>query len=152
MSALNLPPIQAKVIQRNDTRYIFDIIRTKYVTLTPEEWVRQHFVHYLIHHLGYPQGLIANEISIALNNTKKRCDTVVYDKQLNPLILIEYKASDVSITQETFYQIMRYNMKLHVPVLIVSNGMQHYCCRINYSDNKVDFLEKIPDYSDISRS
>lgn len=152
MPTLNLPPIQAKVIYRNNIPHIFDIIRAKYVTLTPEEWVRQHFVHYLINHLGYPSGLIANEISINLNNTKKRCDTIIYDKQLSPIMLIEYKAPDIPITNETFKQAMRYNMELHVPHLILSNGKKHYCCHIKYEENEIEYCQKIPTYSEISKS
>jgi len=150
MSPLNLPPFEAKIIRRNETPHIFDTIRNKYVALTPEEWVRQHFVHYLTGHLEYPQGLIANEVVISLNNNKKRCDTVVYNRQLAPMVLIEYKSPDVAITRETFRQITRYNMVLKVPLLMVSNGLEHYCCWIKYDEDKVEFLEQIPHYSEVS--
>ena len=152
MSPLNLPPFDAKIVQRNNIPHIFDIIRSKYVTLTPEEWVRQHFVRYLINHLNYPEGLIANEVSISLNKTKKRCDTIIYNTKLEPIVLIEYKAPEVAITQKTFTQIMQYNMVLHVPWLIVSNGNEHYCCRVLYNENRADFCPEIPSYSEISNS
>ena len=152
MSPLNLPPIDAKIVQRNNIPHIFDNIRSKYVTLTPEEWVRQHFVGYLTGRLGYPAGLIANEMSIILNGTKKRCDTVVYNCKLEPVVLVEYKSPEVTITQKTFLQIMRYNMVLRVPWLIVSNGLEHYCCRVLYDENRADFCKEIPPYSEISNS
>ena len=152
MSPLNLPPFDAKIARRDNMPHIFDNIRSKYVALTPEEWVRQHFVNYLANHLGYPKGLIANEVAITLNGTKKRCDTVVYNAKLEPVVLIEYKAPEVAITQKTFSQIARYNMVLHVPWLIVSNGNEHYCCRVLYDENRVDFRPEIPPYSEISNS
>ena len=95
MFTLNLPQYPIKVIKRNGRTIIFDELRRKYVTLTPEEWVRQHFVHYLITFKKYPQGLIANEVSLTLNDTTKRCDTVVYDRQARPRIIVEYKAPHI---------------------------------------------------------
>jgi len=146
MLSLNLPKLTAKVSERNGKPAIFDPVRRKYVALTPEEWVRQHFVNYLITEKNYPVALIANEITIKLNNTHKRCDTVVYNNFLEPLIIIEYKASSVEINNATFEQIVRYNMALKVKYLIVSNGLRHFCCRINYEDLTYAFLEDIPDY------
>ena len=133
MFTLNLPQYPIKVIKRNGRTIIFDELRRKYVTLTPEEWVRQHFVHYLITFKKYPQGLIANEVSLTLNDTTKRCDTVVYDRQARPRIIVEYKAPHIEITQTVFDQITRYNMVLKVDYLIVSNGLNHYCCHIDYN-------------------
>lgn len=119
------------------------------MALTPEEWVRQHFVHFLIEHKGYPAGLMANEIQIRLNGTKKRCDTVLYDRSLTPRMIVEYKAPDVEITQAVFDQITRYNMVLRVEYLVVTNGVRHYCCRIDYSVMTCRFLPDIPFYSDL---
>ena len=102
MFALNLPQYAIKVTKRNDRDYIFDDLRNKYVALTPEEWVRQHFVHFLTEHKGYPTGLIANEIQVHLNGTSKRCDSVVYDHNMHPRVIIEYKAPHVEITQKVF--------------------------------------------------
>ncbi len=149
MFALNLPQYPIKVTKRDGRTVIFDALRRKYVTLTPEEWVRQHFVHYLISQKGYPQGLIGNEISLNLNGTAKRCDTVVYDNQAIPRVIIEYKAPHIEITQKVFSQISRYNIVLHVDYLIVSNGMQHYCCRMDYEKNTCIFLPEIPAYSEL---
>lgn len=130
-------------------KLIFDVIRRKYVALTPEEWVRQHFVHYLIEQLGYPQELLANEVEVSLNGTSKRCDTVLYDRDLQARMIVEYKAADVNISQKVFNQIMRYNMVLKVQYLIVSNGLEHYCCKLDYSNNSYEFLSEIPSYSSL---
>ena len=126
---------------------IFDVIRRKYVALTPEEWVRQHFVHYLIEQLGYPQELLANEVEVTLNGTSKRCDTVLYDRELKARMIVEYKAADIPITQKVFNQIMRYNMVLRVDYLVVSNGINHYCCKMDYTNNNYEFLSVIPNYN-----
>lgn len=149
MQALNLPKTNLKTTNRNERTMVFDSFRRKYVTLTPEEWVRQHFVHFLTTCKGFPTGIIANEISLELNGTKKRCDTVVYDKEAQPIMIIEYKAPSVEITQDVFNQISRYNIKLKVKWLIVSNGLQHYCCKIDYKKMTYAFLSDIPSYQDL---
>lgn len=146
MLSLNLPVFDAKIVNRNGKDVIFDGIRKRYVALTPEEWVRQHFVNFLIIYKGYPQTLMANEVNVNLNGTKKRCDTVLYSRDLSARMIIEYKAPHIVITQNVFDQITRYNMVLKVEYLIVSNGLQHYCCRMNYATQSYTFLEDIPDY------
>lgn len=149
MLALNLPAYETKITENDGKRQIFDILRKCYVALTPEEWVRQHFVHYLIDHKGYSKALMGNEVSILLNNTKRRCDTVVYDRSMRPRVIVEYKAPSVRITKEVFAQISRYNLILKVDYLIVSNGIQHYCCKMDYTDNTFVFLQKVPEYNKI---
>ena len=150
MFALNLPFFEAKIRKTDLGMEIFDPLRRKYVALTPEEWVRQHFVNYLQTEKNYPTSLMANEVSIKLNSLSRRCDTVVYNNQLKPIVIIEYKKSDVTITQQVFDQIARYNSVLRVRYLIVSNGLSHYCCEMNYDDLSFNYLEEIPDYKDIS--
>ncbi|MBR5860241.1 MAG: type I restriction enzyme HsdR N-terminal domain-containing protein [Bacteroidaceae bacterium] len=149
MLALNLPAYETKITENDGKRQIFDILRKCYVALTPEEWVRQHFVHYLIDHKGYSKALMGNEVSILLNNTKRRCDTVVYDRSMRPRVIVEYKAPSVRITKEVFAQISRYNLILKVDYLIVSNGIQHYCCKMDYTDNTFVFLQEVPEYNKI---
>ena len=149
MLPLNLPSYPAKIQVRNGKNVIFDSLRQKYVALTPEEWVRQHFVHLLTDLKGYPKGLLANEVQLDLNGTKKRCDTVLYQRDLSARMIIEYKAPDVEITQAVFDQITRYNMVLKVDYLIVSNGMQHYCCKLDYQTNSYTFLRDIPHYDSL---
>ena len=128
MFALNLPGYDTKISSKDGKPTIFDLLRRCYVALTPEEWVRQHFVHFLIEYCNYPATLMGNEVGLTLNGTKKRCDTVVYDRNLKPRIIIEYKAPTVKINKEVFSQIARYNLVLKVDYLIISNGIQHYCC------------------------
>ena len=149
MSALNLPAYEAKINEENGKLRIFDSLRKCYVALTPEEWVRQHFVNFLTEHKGYPTALTANEVAIKLNETSRRCDTVVYDKLLRPRVIIEYKAPTVKITKEVFAQISRYNLVLKVDYLIISNGLQHYCCKMDYEKQNFTFLQEIPEYSKI---
>ena len=149
MYELNLPKYGIKIANENGHLTIFDVLRRKYVALTPEEWVRQHFVHYLIGHKGYPQTLMANEIQLAIGNKKLRCDSVLYDRSLKPRMIIEYKAPTVNITQKVFDQITVYNMLLNVDYLVVSNGIKHYCCQMDYDNQKYLFLEDIPDYQEI---
>lgn len=146
MLSLNLPAFNAKIVTRNGKSCIFDAIRRRYVALTPEEWVRQHFVHFLTKYKGYPASLMANEVQVMLNGTKKRCDTVLYRRDLTARMIIEYKAPDVVITQAVFNQITRYNMVLQVDYLVVSNGLQHYCCKMDYANGGYSFLPDIPDY------
>lgn len=139
-----------KVIVGLDGQFgLVDVIRRRYVALTPEEWVRQHFVHFLMTHKGYPQALMANEVQVQLNGTKKRCDTVLYRRDLTARMIVEYKAPEVEITQKVFDQITRYNMVLKVDYLIVSNGIRHYCCRMDYEQNSYTFLQDIPDYASL---
>ena len=149
MDTLNLPKTALKITTKDDKPQVFDILRRKYVALTPEEWVRQQFVHHLVRDKGYPAECIGNEISLTLNGTKKRCDTVVYGRSAQPAMIIEYKSPQVEITRQVFEQISRYNIKLRVKWLVVSNGLRHYCCRIDYTSGTSQFVEDIPPYCDI---
>lgn len=146
MLELNLPYFEKKIIRDGDKLQIFDVIRKRYVALTPEEWVRQHFVHFLIDQKGFPMSHMSNEKQLKLNGMSRRCDTVVYDSSLRPMLIAEYKAPTVEITQKTFDQICRYNIVLKVRFLIVSNGLRHFCCRIDYDNNSYTFLPDIPTY------
>ena len=146
MLSLNLPSYEPKISEREGKRFIFDILRKKYIALTPEEWVRQNFVHFLINFKGFPKGLLANEVTIKLNNTIKRCDTVLYSRDMSAKLIVEYKAPHINITQAVFDQITRYNMVLKVDYLIVTNGINHYCCKIDYINNSYSFIKDIPSY------
>ena len=149
MRQLNLPTYQTEVKKIGGDLKIYDVLRHKYVALTPEEWVRQNFIHFLVEYKGYNASLMANEVEVSLNGTNKRCDSVLYSRQLVPRMIIEYKRPDVEITQKVFDQICRYNMVLRVEYLIVSNGLKHYCCRIDYSAGTYVFLEDIPSYQEL---
>jgi hypothetical protein len=149
MLELNLPQFDKKITKKDNKAFILDVIRRQYVALTPEEWVRQHFIHFLIGHKNYPQSLMANEVQLKLNGMSRRCDTVVYDRTLRPRVIIEYKAPTVNITQKVFDQICRYNIVLQVDYLIVSNGITHYCCKVDYNTRSYSFLKEIPIYTEI---
>ena len=146
MFRLNLPQYEIKISEKDGKRMIFDFLRRKYVALTPEEWVRQHFVHFLIEHKGYPKGLIGNEIELQIGAKRLRCDSILYNKMTQPQMIIEYKAPTIPIQQKVFQQITTYNLLLKVDYLIVSNGIQHYCCKMDYDNQKCLFLEGIPEY------
>lgn len=128
---------------------ILDPIRKKFVRLTPEEWVRQNFVQYLIHEGKYPPGLIAIEIMSKFNKLKNRVDVLVHDRKGNPVMIVECKSPEIKINDEVFDQIVRYNMGFRVPYLIVTNGMDHYACKIDVENNKYEFLLVIPLYDDL---
>lgn len=152
MIPLNLPPYSTKLRRKCGRLYILDDVRRRYVALTPEEWVRQHFVHYLIEKLGFPASLTANEVRLELGEKVLRADTVVYDRSLHPLMIVEYKAPHIKLTQHVFDQISAYNILLHVDYLTVSNGMESYCCKMDYDNKTYTFLESIPDYQNILQS
>lgn len=147
MQKLNLPLYNANIKSDNGRNLIFDVLRGKYVALTPEEWVRQNFVQYLINYKNYSRSLMNNEIPLRLNGTSKRCDTVVFSNTAVPKMIIEYKAPEIKITQKVFNQITRYNMVLKVDYLVVSNGLNHYCCKMDYENQGYIFLEDVPDFS-----
>lgn len=130
---------------------VFDPLRRRYVALTSEEFVRQQFVAHLLNELGYNATMMANEVQLSLNGMSRRCDTVVYDRQLQPRMIVEYKRPTVKISQRVFEQICRYNSVLRVDVLVVSNGLQHYCCRMDYETGGYHFLEAIPAWEELIR-
>ncbi len=150
---LNLPSFEALLRPDADSRRggleIYDAIRRQWVALTPEEWVRQHFVNFLVKERGFPAGLIGNEVGIRLNGLSRRCDTVVFSRTMKPLVVVEYKAPKVRVTQKVFDQIARYNIVMDAPYLIVSNGMSHYCCR--FEGASYCFLPDIPAYDRLNQ-
>jgi hypothetical protein len=149
MWQLNFPAYAFKTKMQNGKTYIFDRIRKKYIRLTPEEWVRQHMITFLIEEKSYSPALMANEISIRYNSLSKRCDTVVYNSMGEPVMIIEYKSPEVEISQKTFDQIVVYNYRLKVKYLLVSNGLQHYCCKVDFENMSAAYLTEIPAYKTI---
>ncbi|MEJ6735819.1 MAG: type I restriction enzyme HsdR N-terminal domain-containing protein [Flavobacteriales bacterium] len=149
MQELNLPQHPLKIKKEDGTRYIFDAIRKKYLVLLPEEWVRQNFVQFLVRDKNYAASLIAIEKGLKLNELQKRADIVIYDKQAKPVVLIECKAPKVKINQQVFEQIARYNMVFKVPYLVVTNGLEHYCAKVDFENNSFEFLKDIPDYKSL---
>lgn len=150
MDALNLPYYQQKIRSTGDGKQqIFDRIRRRYVALTPEEWVRQNMVAHLIESLGVPQMRISVETPITFNGLTKRCDTVVYDSFLKPLMLVEFKAPSVEITQRVFDQMAVYNLQLQVPYLLASNGLTHIFCQVDLQNKRYLFAPELPHYSSL---
>ena len=149
---LNLPAVPRRLREEDGTIKTLDPLRDKYVTLTPEEFVRQHFTAWLRDAKHYPASLMANEIGIDVNGTRKRCDTVIFGKDGRPVVIVEYKAPDVAVNQAVFDQIVRYNVALHADYLVVSNGINHYCCVIDYNSGTYHFIPEIPDYTSLNKS
>ena len=147
MQELNLPKINIKSKLVDESIQIFDIVRKKYLLLTPEEWVRQHVVHYLIFHKKYPLGLMQIEKLIKYNSLKTRADILVLDTNSNPLILVECNAPSVSIDKDAFFQIAKYNSSLKAKYLFVTNGLVHYCCEMDYASGATNYLKEVPEYS-----
>lgn len=152
MFQLNLPSYQFRIKKKEDYYTIFDAVRRKYVILTPEEWVRQHFILYLINQLNYPIELIAVEKQLEVNGLKKRCDAIVYDKSLQPILIVELKAPTVPITQDVFDQVAVYNSKLKVNYFLISNGMEHFCCKLSNNAKGYEFLDEIIEYQALFKS
>jgi hypothetical protein len=148
MLPLNLP-VYEFTINHGIPAKIFDFIRKKYVALTPEEWVRQNFLKFLVIEKKYPQSLILIEQILQVHQMKKRCDAVIYDNSARPLMIIEFKKPEVTLSQAVFDQIARYNIPLKVKYLMVSNGLQHYCSYIDFENNTYHFLEDIPPYTSL---
>ncbi|NOY95972.1 MAG: type I restriction enzyme HsdR N-terminal domain-containing protein [Chlorobi bacterium] len=144
MQKLNLPVYNARMKEEEGKSFIFDIIRKKYVVLTPEEWVRQNFIHYLIHEKKYSGSLMAVEKRVVVNGQPQRFDLLIYSRNGQPHLIAEFKAPSQKISQNAFDQAVRYNMALKVNFIIISNGLQHFICRIDYSKNSYTFLKDIP--------
>jgi hypothetical protein len=138
---------QPDIEKREGKDYIFCVWRKKYVRLTPEEWVRQHFLHALVEDFGYPQALIAVEASISVGDVKKRCDAIVYNAALQPLCIVEFKAPSVTLSQRVFDQVAVYNRQVGVKHFFLSNGHEHQACRV--LENSYERLPNIPLYNEL---
>ncbi len=147
---INLPTYSFRIKKEGNKQLIYDNIRKKFLVLTPEEWVRQNFIQFLIKEKGFSASLMAIETGLKINQNQFRADLLVYNRSGNPLLVVEFKAPQVKISQDTFNQIARYNMKFRVPYLIVSNGLDHYCCQLDFEQENYVFLKEIPSFSSIS--
>lgn len=148
---LNFPESNFRLKEDNGKLFILDPSRKKYIVLTPEEWVRQNCLHYLRDTKKYPISLLAVEKGIKINNQNLRYDIVAYNKQATPILLVECKAPGVKIDQSTFDQIAVYNLELKVPFLLVTNGIDHYCCVADFENRKYNFLKEVPVFTDAIR-
>ena len=147
MMQLNLPEYSFRTTQKEGRTFIFDVYRRRWVKLTPEEWVRQHFVRYLVEGKHFPSSLMALERSLRFNQRDFRADVVVFSNSGKPLLVVECKAPEVKITQKVFDQIVRYNFEFQVDFIIVTNGIAHFCCRIDKTNQTYEFLKEIPEYN-----
>ncbi len=145
LPVLNFPEFEFR-FQKNEkgNLQIFDVVRKKFVEATPEEWVRQHIIHFLIIHKQVPASMISVEKQLILNSTKRRTDLVVFNSTLKPILIIECKAPEVPINQLTINQALRYNIELNVPTVFLSNGLQHICIKLQ--KNNPEVLKEIPNY------
>ncbi len=151
MEKLNLPEYAFRTKMEGGKKMIFDSIRKKFVVLTPEEWVRQNFIQYLIREKNYPESLMAVEKQIMVSGKQRRFDLLIYLKNGQPLLIAEFKAPSVKVSQDAFDQVVRYNMALRVERVIVSNGLQHFACEIDYPNNSYNYLQGIPEYCERCR-
>ncbi len=152
MQKLNLPEYDFRTKTEEGKVFIFDNLRKKFVVLTPEEWVRQNFIQYLKTEKKYPETLMAVEKQIMVNHNQRRFDLLIYSRNGQPYLIAEFKAPGVKISQETFDQVVRYNMALRVERVVVSNGLQHFACEIDYTKNSFSYLPEIPPYCEKCRN
>jgi len=147
MEKLNLPEYALKTRRTDGVQQIWDPVRKKYLVLTPEEWVRQNFLMFLIKELGYPLTLMKHEGGVKYNGRQKRTDILAYDSYGDPVLLVECKASYVKIDSAVFEQAAIYNKQLKAKYLAVTNGLQHFCCQQDFSSGKIHFFEELPHYT-----
>ncbi len=139
---LNLPAFNFRLKEKGQSKQIFDTVRKKFVALTPEEWVRQHFIHFMIHEKRYPSSLMGVEMMVRVNELSQRADIVVYQRDGKPWLIVECKAPHIQINQDTFYQAARYNITLQVPYIVITNGIEHYC--LHFNGKNFDYLDELP--------
>lgn len=143
---LNLPPSPLKLTQNQNKVYVFDVLRKKKLILTPEEWVRQHWIHFLHTHKSYPLSLMKTEGGLILNELQKRSDLLIYNNKGEKVLLAEFKAPHIKITASTFEQISNYNTIHKIPLLLVSNGLEHYFCKVDFESGTYEFISDLPFY------
>ena len=146
MEKLNFPNYKVLIKNKENKSYIFDRVRKKWLLCTPEEWVRIHCLYYFIETKDYPESLIRIERELKVYNTLKRFDLLIADSSMKPFILVECKSPYVKISQNTFDQILRYNLELKCPYLMISNGLNHYFCKMNFEENQISLVKELPDY------
>lgn len=146
MQNLAFPSYDFRLKSSENKPFIFDVVRKKFVSLAPEEWVRQHVLHFLIYTKSYPLSLINVEKEISVGDTKKRYDIVIFHPDGSIFLIVECKSYTIPITQTTFDQIARYNLQLKSDLLMVTNGLEHFYCSMDYQEERYAFLRQLPDY------
>lgn len=146
---LNLPKASLKLTKSKGEVFVWDVFRKKKLLLTPEEWVRQHFLHFLVNEKQFPIGLIASEYNIEVNKLQRRCDGVIFNRNSKPIAIIECKAPEVNLSENTFYQIAQYNFKLQVDWLILTNGLNTIVAKLNHIQNGIDYFQEVPRFEEM---
>lgn len=149
MIHIQFPPPDFKITSTNGQELIFDPFRKKYVVLTPEEWVRQNFLNYLVKEMDYPRALMSIEKEMQLGELRKRCDIVVYTREAEPWMIVECKEMGVPLNNLVLEQIVRYHIALPVPYLVITNGGNTWCCKMNTMEGKWEFIPSLPGYPDV---
>jgi len=147
MVELNLPSFEYKIKQHQGKAVIFDVLRKKNIVLTPEEWVRQHFVHYIINHLGYSKSLIKIESGLKYNTITKRSDLIAYNQDGEPVLLVECKAPHIKLTDSVIRQVASYNKIIDASYIVMTNGLEHICMVYNKESNQIEYLDNIPNFT-----
>lgn len=148
---MNLPPYDKMKVRLSSTgrTLVLDCLRRRYITLTPEEMVRQFFINYLVEYMGYPKALMANEVELRVGEKRMRCDSILYDTDMQPRMIIEYKAPDIQMTDKVVNQIVAYNTQLNVPYLMMTNGTQHLCLHFDEDTMRWQVMPEIPSYENL---
>lgn len=141
---LNLPSFEFSIREQGQSTQIYDIVRKRYVALTPEEWVRQNFMRYMIEFLRYPASLLAVERMVKVNGLTQRADIVVYNREGKPWLIVECKSFTVTLSQDTFLQAARYNQDLRLPYFVLTNGLEHFC--LFFNGKQFEFLAELPEF------
>jgi len=149
MQKLNLPEFHFRLRERQGALFVFDEFRSKWVVLTPEEWVRQNFLKYLSDYKGFPKTLMSVEKKVDINGLSQRFDLLIFDRKGQPLLMAEFKAPGVAVNQDAFDQVLRYNGSLMAPYVLISNGLAHFISRIDFDSGSAEYLKDIPDFNAI---
>jgi hypothetical protein len=149
LKELNLPPFSFRITGKPGEEMIFDVVRRKYVKLTPEEWVRQNFIQYLAKEGNYPLGLMGVEVGFTINKVRMRADILIHNHEGKPVMIVECKSYDVPLDEKVFDQIVTYNMQFKVPYIVVTNGMVNYACKIDFENISWEYLMVIPQYEEL---
>lgn len=141
---LNLPQVNFRIREEGQSKQIFDSVRKRFVALTPEEWVRQHFIHFMINEKKYPASLMGVEMQVKVNELSQRADIVIFQRDGKPWLIVECKAPTINVDQDTFYQAARYNISLQVPFIVITNGIEHYC--LQFDGKNFNYLDDLPPF------
>jgi hypothetical protein len=150
-SPLSFPKADLKITKKESVFYVWCIVRKKKLVLTPEEWVRQHVIHFLINEKNVPLGLLASEFLISVNGLSRRCDLVVFDINKRPLLIVECKSVEIEINEKVLHQIAQYNFKLNTSYLFLTNGLTNVTCKINKVNKNISYFRDLPNFKELNK-